>query len=116
MISLQRTLGAFAAPDFEAVLKEELAAQAEALPLQSGLRHTDRALTDEIQVVLMGAETKGDTLLIRAGVFYQGLQSGCGCADDPTPVEPVPEYCELEIIVDRDTGEGRVRLLEEAPS
>ena len=110
------TVAAWGRADFGTRLKQELTAQAAALPLQAGLRHTDRALTDAVQVVPLGAERRGEVLRVRVGVFYTGLQSGCGCADDPTPVEPVPEYCEIELTIDRDTGVAQARLLEEASS
>ena len=48
VIRLADTVCAWGRPDFEQVFKHELSAQAEALPLQSGLRHSDRALTDDI--------------------------------------------------------------------
>jgi hypothetical protein len=114
VLVLPKTVAAWQSAQFVPVLKRELSAQAAALPLQAGLRHTDRALTDEVQIVPLGAEARQAVLVVRVGVFFRGLQSGCGCADDPTPVEPQPEYCELELTIDRGTGETGVRLLEDA--
>jgi len=45
---------------------------------------------------------------VRAGVFYRGIIAGSCCIDDPTPVEPHEEYCELEFRIDRETGETEV--------
>ena len=36
--------------------------------------------------------------------FDTSLIAGCSCADDPTPVEPQPEYCEVELQIEKATG------------
>ena len=106
---LPRSAHAWGTPAFEATLKSELADEGAAwLPLQACLSHTSVALTDDIEIVLLGSEPRGGRVLLRVGVFFQGLQAGCGCADDPTPVEPETEYCELSLIL--DPSDGRVTL------
>lgn len=98
-LSLPRTLAALDSPEFARILQEEVAAQADRLPLQEHLRHTDRALTEGIRVVPLHVERDGDRVRIKAGIFYQGILAGSCCADDPTPVEPQQEYCEVWILI-----------------
>ncbi len=98
-LDLPETLAALDTPAFAEVLQRELAAQAERLPLQEALQRTDRALTDGIRVVPLQVEKGEGEVRIKVGIFYQGILAGSCCADDPTPVEPEVEYCELTVLV-----------------
>lgn len=98
-LELPETLAALDTPAFAEVLQRELAAQAERLPLQEALQRTDRALTDGIRVVPLQVEKGEGEVRIKVGIFYQGILAGSCCADDPTPVEPEVEYCELTVLV-----------------
>lgn len=112
MIRLPASLQAWPGEAFAPVLATEVAALGTAaLPLQAGLTASSVALDDGLSVMLIGAESTADAIVARVGVFYAGLVAGCSCADDPTPVEAQPEYCELEVVIDRTTGEARIRLL-----
>ncbi len=106
MTRLPQTLAAWGGTAFPAVLKAELEAlPPEVLPLQAGLAHTSHVLEEEGFTVRLIAAREGPTHLhFRVGVFYTGLLAGCSCADDPTPVEGQPEYCEVEVTVDRESG------------
>ena len=37
---------------------------------------------------------------IRFGLFFQSIDAGCACEDDPTPINDINEYAELELILD----------------
>ena len=112
MISLPKTLAAWGSPAFEQAFKAETAAlDAELLPLQEGLSHSTNALADRFEFVLLSAREEGDALLLKAGIFYQGIVAGCSCADDPTPVEPQTEYCEVELTIHRPDAHTEIRLL-----
>jgi hypothetical protein len=50
---------------------------------------------------------------VKAGIFYTGVIAGCSCADDPTPVDELNEYCVVQFDIDRMTAETTVRLLAE---
>jgi hypothetical protein len=101
-------------PQFETTFKAELLElERDALPLQQGLRHGSHALPERLEVMFIGAEEAGDCLRVRAGLHYASIIAGCSCADDPTPVDEVPEYCVVEVAIDRHSGEAGVRLLEE---
>ena len=108
-ICLPRTASAWGGPDFEAVLKAELAAVgAVTLPLQGGLRRGSVVVEAPVEVMPISAAERDGFLRLRVGIFYAGILAGCGCADDPTPVEAEPEFCELVVELDPASGNGRV--------
>ncbi len=106
MIRLPESLRAWNTPAFEAALKRELERAAAELPLQQAVTSTSVALDDKVSVMVLGAEEAGGVIRARVGVFFAGIVGGCSCADDPTPVEPQNEYCELQLLIDRATGEA----------
>lgn len=111
-LALPHSRVAWGGPDFAVTLKAELAAQAEALPLQAALRHTSTALPETLEVMLISAEEREGCVAIRLGLFFAGMTGGCSCADDPTPVEPEAEYAELALRLDLSTGKAVAALLE----
>lgn len=109
MFSLPKSLAAWNTPDFAAVLKAELeAVDGSLLPLQQGLAQSSYALTDGFSVMLLGASQGADALEVRVGIAYSGIIPGCACADDPTPISELPEYCELVLAINRETSEVRL--------
>ncbi|MFW6191272.1 MAG: hypothetical protein ACOC48_01575 [Thiohalospira sp.] len=113
MVTLPETLAAWDRDDLEAVFTRELAAvDRDELPLQAGLTRTQRAMDDPVTATLLSREAGPDRLHLRAGLFYTGMDIGCSCADDPTPVEPEPEYCTVAVTIDRASGEARIELVE----
>jgi hypothetical protein len=112
ILRLPQALGAWGTPAFKAVLKGELEQlDPQAFPLQEGLSLSSYALYDKISAVVIAASDTADQIQIKAGIFYAGVIAGCSCADDPTPVEPQIEYCEVMIDIDKGTGEATVSLL-----
>ena len=96
--------------DFEDVLRREIEALgAGRLPLAQGLIHGSHVAGDAIQARIIGVTRDPGRIRVRAGIFFEGILAGCSCADDPTPVEPQNEYCEL--LFDMDTASGRVTVL-----
>ena len=111
MMHLPDTLKAWGSPDFRTTLIDELKRLgAGQLPLQQGLSHTSFALEDGFNPVLIGAEEDTGRILARLGIFYYGIVPGCSCADDPTPVEPQNEYCEVLLAIDKETAAATVSL------
>ncbi len=115
MLHLPDALAAWGTPAFAAVLKRELAAQAAALPLQQAAAFTSVVLDAPPEVMFIGAEAMAGRLAVRVGVFFAGIVAGCACADDPTPVEAQPEYCELLLSIDRSTAAATAALIESSP-
>ena len=114
MFHLAKTLAAWGTPAFESTLKSELEqVAAEQLPLQQGLSGTSHVTGSQHSVMVIGASGEDDVIRARVGIFYGGVLTGCSCADDPTPVEEQPEYCVIQLQIDRKTAEAQVALLPE---
>jgi len=115
MIRLPAALAAWGGPDFKTALKRELESLAPgALPLQQAVSMTSYALDERITAIVLSAEAEPGFIRAKVGVFFSGLVPGCSCADDPTPVEPQNEYCELRLDIDRETAAATVTVLDEA--
>ncbi len=113
MTHLTRSLHAFGTPDFEATLKQELAALGpDALGLQQGLTAGSVSLGRDIGIMLLGVREEPGRLAVHAGIFFTSALGGCACADDPTPEEENNEYCELTLGIDRRTGEVQIALVQ----
>lgn len=112
-MQLNESLQAWGDPEFEAVFKRELAAvPVDILPLQQGMRQGAYVLDEPLTVTLLSTHAEADVIRVNAGVFFSSIIPGCSCADDPTPVEPINEYCEVQVAIDRRTGEASARLSE----
>ena len=113
MIKLVQSRDAWGTPDFKRVLKHELEQLGVAeLPLQQGLTSGSHALDDNIEVILSKVSETETTIYAKAGIFYKSIIAGCSCSDDPTPIDEVNEYCEIEIAIDRSTAETKVTLIQ----
>ncbi|MGB5473888.1 MAG: hypothetical protein WBQ78_10475 [Gammaproteobacteria bacterium] len=114
MIRLQKSLVAWGTPDFEAVIRQELAGLGiEQLPLQQGLGGSSYATDRPPQVMIISSSESQRGIRIKAGIFYSGIIAGCSCADDPTPVEEQAEYCVVHVDIDKTTGEATIALAED---
>lgn len=99
-------------PEFVAVFKRLVANMTvEQLPLQQGLQASDFAVDKDLKVLVLNIESDEDTIKIKAGVFYQGMVSGCHCADDPSPQQTNTEYCELLFVINKQSGLAKVTLI-----
>ena len=111
MIILKEAAQVWGSDPFRAVLKAALEAlPIDQLPLQQGLRFGNYALDERPVVMILSCTDAGELVDIRVGVFYHSVIAGCSCADDPTPVEPLNEYCELCLALDKQTGMATVSL------
>ncbi|RTZ74319.1 MAG: hypothetical protein DSZ00_03420 [Gammaproteobacteria bacterium] len=112
MIRLTESLLHWGRDSFEATFRREvLALDPSLLPLQEGLTRSSHALGDDIEVILLGRREEADAIEVIAGLFYKGIIAGCSCADDPTPVDEITEYCEVRFLIDRRDAATRVYLL-----
>jgi hypothetical protein len=66
------------------------------LPLQQGLTHSSHANADTLTVTIISSADQPDCIQVKAGLLYTGIIVGCSCADDPTPVDEINEYCEMQ--------------------
>ena len=112
MVRLPKSLASRGTPAFEKTFKSELrTVDPQLLPLQQGLTHSNHALADDLAFVLLNHMEEEGELLVKVGIFYKGIIAGCSCADDPTPVDEITEYCELLVHIDRESGEAQFELL-----
>ena len=112
MLRLNRSVDAWGTPAFASTLKQEIRQLgAGELPLQQGLSGTSIALDDTLDAMIISVAEEAGRLRVKAGIFYAGILAGCSCADDPTPVEPQPEYCVVRFDIDKTTAETTVTLL-----
>ena len=112
MIRLTKSLNAWGTPDFEDVLKNEIAQLGgDQLPLQQGLSASSYVVDGRLDVLINSATEEAGIIRVQTGIFYAGIIAGCSCTDDPTPVEENSEYCEIRLDIDKATAETTVTLL-----
>jgi hypothetical protein len=113
MIHLTKSLNAWGTPAFNEILKAEIAQlDLGALPLQQGLSRGSYTDGTGLSAMVIGVADEPLVIRAKAGIFYTAIIAGCSCADDPTPVDDLAEYCELEFVIDKTTAETTVTLLQ----
>ena len=111
MFDLPLSLKAWNTDAFEYTFKQEiLSLDADLLPLQQGLQNSSYAVSDKLTVIILNTEHDNTSITIKAGLLYNGIIAGCNCADDPTPVDEVNEYCEIAVRINRQTANSTVKL------
>ena len=112
MIRFVKACNAWGTPDFADILKAEIEQlDVQQLPLQQGLASSSYVTDGQRKVMIIRAEEKDGFIGVKAGIFYLGIVAGCSCADDPTPIDEVTEYCELQFEINKETAEASVMLL-----
>jgi hypothetical protein len=110
-----KALSAWGKPDFEDVLKQEIAQLgADHLPLQQGLSSGNYVSDAPITVMILNVAEMENIIRIKAGIFYQGVLGGCSCAGDPTVASESNEYCEVQLDIDKATAAATVALVSES--
>jgi len=108
---LHKSLQAWPGETFKDALKAEIEALDKALlPLQQGLSQGSYVGPSAFSVMLLGSSEETGRIQARAGVFYTGIIAGCNCADDPSPVDELTEYCEVSITIDKKTARALIEL------
>lgn len=100
----------------DALLKSELKQYIQALGpdelrLQQALSQSSMVSDSGINVLIFNVARGKGTITVRAGIQYKGFVAGCSCADDPSPVPEIDEYCELSVCINSATGTTDVELL-----
>lgn len=113
MIVLAQALRAWGTPEFEAALKREIALNADKLPLQQGLSTGNYVAADPTSVAIISVAQQGNIIRVKAGIFYRSVIGGCSCADDPTPISEINEYCVVQLDIDKVTAATTVALVPE---
>jgi hypothetical protein len=111
-ISLSQSLLAWSSPSFNYILKQEIGQLGTGqFPLQQGLSTSNYVLDHKFEVMIISVADEPGFIHANVGIFYYGILGGCNCADDPTPVEPQSEYCEVRVSIDKQTAEATVSPL-----
>lgn len=112
MTHFSSAIAAWNTPDFAPKLIEAVHALGiSGLPLQKALSHGSVALDDDMMVRVLHTEEQGIHLIVRVSIQYTSTITGCSCIDDPSPENILPEYCELELAIDRQNGRCSITLL-----
>jgi hypothetical protein len=113
VIRLAQALNTWGTSDFEGVLKQEVEQlEGNLLPLQQALSTTS-VVAERPHHVRIICITEDDRFIhVKAGIQYAGIIAGCSCADDPTPVDEVTEYCEVQLVINKTTAEAVITLAE----
>jgi len=105
-------LKAWGTPAFESVLKDAIAhMDAALLPLQQALARSSYTDGANRSVTILDVSATAGCIRVKAGIFYTGIIPGCSCADDPTPLSEIAEYCEVLLEIDRRTAQATIALL-----
>ncbi len=114
MIRLTKTLQTWGTPEFTFMLKSEIESLAlEQLPLQQALTVSSVVFESKPTALILKITDDEHFIHAKIGIMYEGIVPGCSCADDPTPMSENPEYCELQLDIDKHTAETVVMLLSE---
>jgi hypothetical protein len=105
-------LRAWRTPDFNATLMREIERMdADVLPLQQALARSSHVAPRRPSAMILGVADEDDHIQATVGVFFAGIIAGCSCADDPTPVDEIDEYCEVRFDIDKRSAAVKVTLL-----
>ncbi len=112
MILLNHSLPCWGSASFSDSIKSEIEQlNADQLPLQAGLSQSSYISEDPFRVMIINTTGTEHCIQVRAGIFYTGIIAGCNCSDDPTPVDTLPEYCEVDFEINITSGETNVVLV-----
>lgn len=113
MIKLPLSINAWSRDTFNDVLKKELdSLPAQEWPLQKGLSQGSYALGDKLSLTILDTDSDVTNIFVKVSLFYTSIIAGCSCADDPTPVDEINEYCEVQLMINKHSGETKISLIE----
>jgi hypothetical protein len=113
VIRLVQSLAAWGAPEFEARLKQEIEAfDIAKLPLVAAMTNGSVPLEGSVEAMIRNASEDDFCIRVRVDLFFKSLLAGCACANDPTPENENNEYCEIELMIDKQTAEAGMVLSE----
>lgn len=110
-MKLSRSAACGATPQLASTFIEEVQAlPAGSLPLEAAMAQGNMVSGEPLQVMVNGIDADDHWLRIRAGIFFSSVIAGCSCADDPTPIDTLNEYAELDFRISLVDGETSVTL------
>lgn len=108
MVTMMNSLRCWNSAAFEQALKEEMEAlRGDVLPLAQAVGRGNRVYDNDLGVTLLEAAEFEEYIEARVGVFFAEIISCVSCGEG----DPIDEaYCELEVRIDRQSGEAQFRL------
>ncbi len=111
-MTLSDTLHAWGTPDFKHCFTSELEkVSPDQLPLQQALAHSSRVSNEPFSVTMISSSDDPSFIHVKAGVFYSGFVGGGSCIDLSSPADTIIEHCELQVDIDKKSGNATVTLL-----
>jgi fumarate hydratase class II len=111
VIRMDKALSAWGTPKFEATLKQEIKQLGvEQLPLQQGMSSGSYAIAEPVTATILRVTELEQVIRVKAGIFFSSVIAGCSCADDPTPVDRITEYCEVQMDINRTDATATIAL------
>ena len=113
MTTFTKSLHSWKTPEFKQTLRQEiLQLDASDLPLQQALSQSSYVSESKFSVNIQTSEENDKSVVTKVGIFFTGIIAGSCCSDDPTPVDELQEYCEVQFKIDKETAEVTITLLE----
>lgn len=78
-----------------------------ALPLQQGLSQGDMASELPEKITVMSSKETETQIILKLGVFFTEIISGCSCGDDPASING---YCEMQLTIEILTGNAKFQV------
>jgi len=111
-VALPQSWAGLESINFAEILRDELASFAiNDLPLQQCMARCNYVPDQKPDILILSVIDSDIDKQIRVGIFFDGIIAGCSCADDPTPVDSITEYCEFLLRMNRQTGAVKITVI-----
>jgi len=108
VINLISALNSWGESSFNTKLIGEIMALPEnTLPLQQALSQGDIASERPDKISVMSSKATTTEIIIKLGVFFTEIISGCSCGDDPGSLSG---YCEMQLTIERQNGNADFQI------
>ncbi len=109
MATMQNSLRDWGNDTFKQTLKSELEGFGrEVLPLDEAIERGNRVYDKDLGITVMNVWDDEQQIAARFGVFFAEVISCVSCGEG----DPIDEaYCEMEVHIDKGSGEARFSLL-----
>ncbi len=96
---------------FSRTLKQELEhLPSGTLPLDKGVAQGGMVDDSNLTASVLSVKENKTAIQAKAGILFTEIIINCSCGDDPMPTNA---YCEIQILIDKNTAETEFSLLQE---
>lgn len=111
MTILEKSLASWNTNQFKNIFIDEVTQLSiDELLLQKALEFGSMAIKDNLSIMVNRIKEQDKQIIIHSSILFSSTIAGCNCADDPTPVDTLTEYCELEFHIDKKTAQTEILL------